>query len=197
MNLQDVHILRYDLRDRRILKRAGRSDDVICFERAMGRLNPETWRAVQSLDLLHLNTTANGCGNLLGVILEILRNPLLRCEGIGVDIGEFHVRISIVPCRAVRHQRIPPLGSPAFRNAVALEHNVRDASFAQMIAHCNYDLAATDNDCVDFLNWHFRVLSGSVACFTEGLPDLIEGRGAGKLCFHIAVVSLRLNAWSE
>ena len=54
--------------------------------------------------------------------------------------------------RSVRHQRVPAFRPPAFRDAVALEHQVVDATVAKMLAHGDTGLAGANNERVYFFN---------------------------------------------
>jgi hypothetical protein len=52
-------------------------------------------------------------------------------------VFKFHPRKAVVPSGAIRDQRIPALEAPTFGDAAALEHHMRDALRAKMLAHRN------------------------------------------------------------
>ena len=63
-----------------------------------------------------------------------------------MDVGELEAREPVVPGGAVRDQGVPPAGAPPLGDAVSLEHEVRHAVFAQMLAHRDAGLARADDE---------------------------------------------------
>jgi len=85
---------------------------------------------------------------------KIVRNLLLGGKGIGIDIGEFHTRKTIMPGRTIGNQGVPPLRAPAFGNAVPLKDEMRYAGLAQMLAHGQPGLSTADHKRVNLFNRH-------------------------------------------
>ncbi|GLY69690.1 hypothetical protein Atai01_63090 [Amycolatopsis taiwanensis] len=56
-----------------------------------------------------------------------------------------------MPGRSVRDEGIPPLRAPALGDPLALEHEVRYAAVAEVLAHRDAGLATADDDDLDFL----------------------------------------------
>ena len=126
MHLRDAGAVGDDPREDRALEGAGGGDDVLGLERALRGLDPEAGPAVQPRHRLHLDAAADRGAEPLGVGGEIVRDRLLRGEGLGVAV-ERHAGEAVVPGRAVRDQRIPSSAAPALGDAVPLQHEVGNA----------------------------------------------------------------------
>ncbi len=101
----------------------------------------------------HLDAGADRRRDLLRIGDEIVRHLLLRHEGIGIA-GKRHVGKPVVPGRPVGDQRVPAVRAPAFGDPVALEHDMRDARPAQMLAHGDAGLAGPHDDDLGLLDRH-------------------------------------------
>src|ERR1700722_15196093 len=163
----------------------------------MRRLDQEAGLTFISLNFRYFDAAANRSSYLLCIGDEIVRNLLLGDEGIGICIGKFYARKSIMPRRTVGYQRVPSFGAPAFCNAVPLEDDMRHAAFAQMLAHRQPGLATAHNDRFNFFNGHvadlFPAQQGTLR--TRGISAFqsMGVAGSGELCFHGAMLSLGLN----
>ena len=105
-----------------------------------------------SLNFRYFDAAANRSSYLLCIGDEIVRNLLLGDEGIGIYIGKLHARKSIMPSWTVGHQRVPSFGAPALGDTLSLEHKMRHAALAQMLAHRQPCLASADNKRVYLFN---------------------------------------------
>jgi hypothetical protein len=97
------------------------------------------------VDFLYFHATADGSGNLTRIGDKVVRNLLLMNKSVSVSVREFHPRKAIMPGGTVSDQGVPSFRTPTFRNAVPLNHEVRYAARAEMLAHSHSRLASTDN----------------------------------------------------
>ena len=151
MHLGDARVQRDQRRDDRVLERAGGDDDVIGLDHALRGGDAEAGAAGIAAQFLDLDAAADRGGDLFGVGCEIIGDLVLGDEGVGGTV-EFHAGKAVMPGGAVGDQRIPPLGAPAFGDAAALEHQMRDTGAAQMLAHGDACLAGADDKRVDLVH---------------------------------------------
>ena len=151
VELHQSGIFGNDRRDHRALEGAGRGDHERGVDRAGRRLGAEAGPAGRPADGQHVHAAADRRCDLLGVLGEVLGDPVLRGEVVGADVGELEPGEPVVPGRAVGDQGVPPLGAPALGDPVPLEHEVGDAGAAQVLAHGQAGLAAADHQRLDAL----------------------------------------------
>ncbi|MOA53735.1 hypothetical protein D3C78_1772370 [compost metagenome] len=80
-----------------------------------------------------------------------------------------------MPGRTIGNQRIPTPRTPAFGNAIALQHEVRHPEPAQVLTHGHAGLTGTYDERIDFhfFNCHAGgILKGGLIQIGHGLPPL-------------------------
>ena len=151
MHLGDARLLRNKRRDDWLLKGAGGDDDIVGLDAALRGGDGETGASGIAAQLGHLGAAADGGGDLFGIGGEVIGDLFLGHESVGGGV-ELHAGKAVMPGGAVGDQRIPPLGAPAFGDAAALKHQMRDTGPAQMLAHGDACLAGADDKRVDLVN---------------------------------------------
>src|SRR4029450_10324407 len=135
---------------------AGCRDDAVGLDHACGGFNTEARTTDPSFDLQDVDTATDGGRDLLGIGAEIVRHRFLGREivwtDIPVDIRKCETRKAIVPCRAVRDQRVPSFRAPAFGDPMPLDHDMRPARLAQMLPHGQPRLASAHDKRVYLFN---------------------------------------------
>ncbi|MNM91050.1 hypothetical protein D3C81_1033380 [compost metagenome] len=166
VDLPDAFILRRDRRDHRTLERAGGGHHAVGFDDAGGGFDRKAGPPGVAHHLPHLDAGADRRIKLLRIRLEISCHVVLAGEAVGVDV-KCHAREAVVPGRAVGHQRVPAPGAPAFGNAIALQHQVRHAEFAQVLAHGDACLAGTHDQrvCFYYFRGHLYILPSKAVGF--------------------------------
>ena len=143
---------RDDRRDRRLLERPGRRDDVARVDVALRGLDPEAGSAVALADGGDLDTGAHGGVDHPGVLLEVRGHPILRGELVGAEPGDLQPGEAVVPRGAVGDERVPPHGAPPLGDAITFEDDVCDAARAEVLAHRDAGLSGADHDDVGLLD---------------------------------------------
>lgn len=149
MNLHEARVVRRDRRNHRALERPGRDDHAVRLDRAVGCLDDETRLAGIAHDLLHLDAGTDRRVELARVRFEVVGDLVFRCERIGIEAVEFEAGETVVPRGAVRDQRIPATRAPALGDAAALEHEMRYAQLAQVLAHGHAGLTGAHDERID------------------------------------------------
>ena len=90
-----------------------------------------------------------GASNFLRIGDEIVRNLIFGSEAVGIDLLEFEIGETIVPCGTIGNQRIPPCRAPALGDTIAFEDEMRHAELAQMLAHRDAGLTGADHERID------------------------------------------------
>ena len=158
VHLHDAGVWWHQRRDDAALERSGGSNDIGGLNRADRGFGAEAGVVRLAVQCGHLDAAADGGGDVGGVGGEIVRHLVARGEAVGIHAGDNKIRETVVPSRAVGVQRIPALRAPAFRDAVAFQDQVRLAALAELRAHHQAGLAATDDQGFDILHWHGAVL---------------------------------------
>ena len=126
-----VHLQRYraignDRREDGTLERSRRRHDEACVDDAVGRLHVEAGPPDVPRHRRHLDPAPDRRADLLRVGDEVVRDLVLRGEGIGIEVDELQTGEAVVPGRSVRDEGIPALRAPALGDAVPLQDEVRD-----------------------------------------------------------------------
>ena len=152
MDLREARVARHQIGNHRVMEGARRHHHAARLDLALGGLDAEARTAHQLLDLAHLDAAADRGIDHPGVVDEVIGDLLLRDEVVGMGAGKLHPGKAVMPGRAVGDQRVPSLGAPALGDAVPLEHEMRNARLAEMLAHGDARLSGTHHERID----HFR-----------------------------------------
>jgi len=154
VQLMDPGALGHERRDDRALERAGRGDQVGGVYRAVGSLDPEAGPVGMAERTLDLDAAADRCCDLGGIGGEVVGDPVLRREGVGVQVGELEAGEPVMPGRAVGDQRIPSLRPPPLGDPPAFEDQVRHVVAAQVLARGDPRLSAADDQRLHLFDCH-------------------------------------------
>ena len=154
MDLQDSAVGRNHARNVRRLKRAGRGDHAAGLNHALRGFHAKAAPARNFLRLHRLHAAAHRRVDLFRIRGEIVGDIFLRRKRVGIA-GKFPARKAVVPGRPVCDQRIPSPAAPTLGDARALQHQMRNAAAAQMLAHRDSGLPAADNQRFNFFRAHF------------------------------------------
>src|SRR5258708_30341114 len=149
MKLRKTRIVRRDWRNDGALEGPSRDHYAIGLDRAPRCFDGEALAPRIAHDLLHFHAGADRRFKLLRISDEIVRDLLLRREGVGVKVGELEIGETIVPGGAIGNQRIPASRAPALGDTSAFQHEMRHAKLAQMFAHGDAGLTGADYGRVD------------------------------------------------
>ena len=154
------------------LERAGRGDNVLGLDLSFRRVDQKGASIRGSGRVRDFHAGADGGVHLACVFDQIVCNTLFAGEFVGSAAIELKVGKAIVPGRAIGHQRIPAARAPCFGNTVFFKDEVFDAVIAEMFAHGDSGLAASDHKGVYFFNRHVlhpfsQVHSGRAGFETE------------------------------
>ena len=151
---QQAGVVGDDGGDHRPLERAGRGHHVARVDDPVRGLDPEAGPAGLPAHVRYLDAAADRRPDLLRVGDEVVRDLLLGGEAIGVEARELEAGEPVVPGGPVGDQGIPALRAPALGDPLALEHEVRHAAAAQVLAHRQPGLARADDEDLDLLARH-------------------------------------------
>ncbi|CFN62222.1 Uncharacterised protein [Bordetella pertussis] len=146
MDLRERGVPRRDGRDHRPLERPGRDNDALRLVGAGRRLHRKAVPAAIALGAHHFHAGTDGRIELARISLQVVGHGVLGRETVRIEPFEFQAGEAIVPGGAVRHQGVPPPGSPALRDAVTLQHDVRHSLPSQVLAHRDARLATADDE---------------------------------------------------
>jgi hypothetical protein len=149
MKLRDLDVLWRDGGNDGALERPRRNDDATGFERAIGRYDRKSCPALQTLDARDLDAGADRRIEVARVGLEVIGDLILASEPVRIESFELHIREAVVPGGTIGDQRIPAAGTPAFGDAVALQHEMWHTESAQVFAHCHASLTRAYDQRVD------------------------------------------------
>ena len=153
VDLMNSAAVRDDSRDDRLLERSCRGHDIACVDVSLRRFHVETRAFGVPTYGGHLDAGTDRRVDLLRVRREIVRDLILRGERIGVGV-EFLTREAVVPRGSVRHQGVPPPGTPSLGNALTFQDKMRYAVQTEMLAHRDSRLTRADDENLDVLVRH-------------------------------------------
>ena len=145
MDLSHARLCGDQRRDHRIVKRSCRHDDVAGGQRFAGVGLRHEAPVGTARHLRDFNPGADRAAKACGIAFQIIGHFLLGRKAVGAGYGKGLIGKTVVPGRAIGHQRIPAPRSPMFGQACAFDHQVRSATPGQVRAGGDARLSAADD----------------------------------------------------
>ena len=139
--------LAQQIRHQRALIGTGGDDDIVRLDRAVRSLGDEAGGAVPLREPRHLDAAADRRADEIGIGLDEFDDIGRRCERIRVAVRKRKIRQPHRPVRKLELQTVPAFAAPALGDSLPLEHQMREPTLLEAVAHHEPGLAAADHEC--------------------------------------------------